>query len=389
MDSPSSSTTGSPRQELTQDRFWNRAALDYFVQEEVTREMIVHLARKATEVIQCDPQATNHKRSLPTPPHSPEKETLDLPSVEEFILNLVKRSNVQVPTLMTSLVYLGRLKALLPPVAKGLRDTVHRIFLATLILAAKNLNDSSPKNKHWARYSHVPGYGSADDASRAAAQGSSKPYNELAFGFSRTEVNLMEQQLLFLLDYRLNIREDELLEHFEPFLAPIAQKLKRNEARRQQERLRNEHGNRYYNAANASEYAIDEMGQRVRTHSTASSERTRYESPVPELEPDDGSSASSYHSQASTPQSSIDNYFPGQDHDMDAYSSEPVIKIEMTGANPHAPDDGTLSSLHAMPKQYNYPQPTLGAPISAPAAKKESMSLMSRLRKQKLPGYGR
>jgi len=102
---------------------------------------------------------------------------------------------------MSSLVYLSRLRSRLPPVAKGMRCTVHRIFLAALILAAKNLNDSSPKNKHWARYTAVRGYEN--------------------FGFSITEVNLMEKQLLFLLDWDLRINPEDLYYHLEPFLAPI------------------------------------------------------------------------------------------------------------------------------------------------------------------------
>ena len=217
---------------LTMDDI-NKSALDHFVYQPVSREMIAYLAIAAQNVITCDaslmPQT--QKNLPPTPPRSPEARCVTpeddtLPTLEEFITQLVVSSNVQVPTLMSTLVYLTKLKSKLQPMARGLRCTTHRIFLACLILAAKYLNDSSPKNKHWANYTHID-------------------TDKYSFGFNRTEVNLMEKQLLFLLEWDLRINEQDLYRELDAFLEPLrvriaerhARKLRQREEKRRQQQM--------------------------------------------------------------------------------------------------------------------------------------------------------
>ncbi|ANB12695.1 Pcl1p [Sugiyamaella lignohabitans] len=181
----------------------DKQALDVFIRQPVNQSMINYLASTTLTVIKCDPPTPT---SMPiSPPPSPGSgSNVPLPTLNSFITTLVQKSNVQTPTLMTTLVYLARLRQKLPSMAKGMACTCHRIFLACLIMAAKNLNDSSPKNKYWAKYT-------------------------LGL-FNIAEVNLMEKQLLYLLDWDLRVRSSDLYTHFAPFLRPIKDNLKQKMA---------------------------------------------------------------------------------------------------------------------------------------------------------------
>lgn len=228
---------------------FNVAALEDFIYTPVRSHMIEYLACSAREVIRCDESMmppppssslsssqTGNSRLPITPPRTPPPVASGdkfLPSLEQFIHNLVRESNVQVPTLMATLVYLNRLKSRLQPEAKGLRCTAHRIFLAALILTAKYLNDSSPKNKHWTRYTRI---WDESKGSRYFYRAGRETERQPDFEFSNTEVNLMEKQLLQLLEWDLRISEDDLYRELNPFLDPFRRKI----AAKHEQRMRKE-----------------------------------------------------------------------------------------------------------------------------------------------------
>lgn len=164
-------------------------ALNVFVNSPVSQNMIHKLVVATLQVLPC----LENQQGKSTANAKP------LPSLMTFINKLVRYTNVYTGTLMATLVYLEKLKQKLPKNAQGLPCTRHRIFLSCLILASKFHNDCSPKNIHWANYTDGL--------------------------FTSKDVNLMERQLLYLLNWNLRISNEEMIEQVGSFLAPIKEDL--------------------------------------------------------------------------------------------------------------------------------------------------------------------
>lgn len=259
----------------------DKAALDVFIRSPVTPSMINYLASTTLTVIKCDSPPSNE--AYPSPPASPTSVSTaepTLPSLNAFITGLVTNSSVQTPTLMTSLIYLSRLRQRLPPMAKGMSCTCHRVFLACLIMAAKNLNDCSPKNKYWARYT----------------QGL----------FSIQEVNLMEKQLLYLLDWDLRVSEDDLIQHFQPFLSPIKSQLQREDLYYQQTQ---QHRQKLINQKQSLPVLRPPYNNNNNNNNSQKHTSPNYYYPSPPISPD-----RNYHYQQN-------NNVPGLSHTPSPYSS--------------------------------------------------------------------
>ncbi|KAJ1973415.1 PHO85 cyclin-1 [Dimargaris verticillata] len=162
----------------------------------VTPEVIAVIAQKACTVLPYQQSAALRPSLASVSPGSASGmdtaalTSVPVPPMHEFITKLASSSRVNLGTLIATTVYLDRLKQNMPTHATALECTNHRIFLASLILAGKYLNDASPKNKYWARFSQR---------------------------FSLPEVNLMEQQLMQLLNFQFEITEAQLLDQLRYF----------------------------------------------------------------------------------------------------------------------------------------------------------------------------
>ncbi|ORX91448.1 hypothetical protein K493DRAFT_152364, partial [Basidiobolus meristosporus CBS 931.73] len=101
-----------------------------------------------------------------------------LPKLSEFIDSVVRRTNTSWSSILIALTYLIRLKQKHPG-CKGTYGSGHRLLLASIMVATKYLNDDAYYNKTWA----------------SVCNGI----------FTIQEINKMEMELLFFLDFKLYV----------------------------------------------------------------------------------------------------------------------------------------------------------------------------------------
>ncbi|KAI9136350.1 hypothetical protein BKA69DRAFT_1129176 [Paraphysoderma sedebokerense] len=107
--------------------------------------------------------------------------SLNLPSIGEFIHNLVMSTRIPVTCLSLSLCYLRRLKVRHPSLS-GVYGSHHRLILAAIMVASKYLYDDTYDNRTWAEVSNA---------------------------FTLHQVNVMEIEFLSFLDYNLYVSATE------------------------------------------------------------------------------------------------------------------------------------------------------------------------------------
>ncbi|KAI7878787.1 hypothetical protein K492DRAFT_164529 [Lichtheimia hyalospora FSU 10163] len=92
--------------------------------------LLLHTVSKLKKLIRCSKERTSYQHLL-------------LPSLSTFVKHMSIQCRLSSTVLVIALIYLARLEQNLPTVACGEYDTPYKIFLASILLASKYIDDSS------------------------------------------------------------------------------------------------------------------------------------------------------------------------------------------------------------------------------------------------------
>jgi len=189
--SSSSSSSSSPRNvhpASQVDPATHSQALVDLLELDISREVIEYVVDSVVETVDF---AMGRK---PAPPSSRGKVARRPEHTKfiTFVTNVLTRAEVTTPTLLAALVYIDRAK---PHLHIGLEQwALERVFLGSIIVASKYLNDSTLKNVHWALCTGV---------------------------FGKRDVGRIEREYLEVLNFELGISEADLLSHHQGLLDAI------------------------------------------------------------------------------------------------------------------------------------------------------------------------
>ncbi|KAH6699529.1 hypothetical protein EV126DRAFT_424107 [Verticillium dahliae] len=171
--------------------------LVWFQSEGVDEDIIAHVAALASTVTYSD--TTGPDATVAACAEDP-----DLPSLTDFITELVERLQLTPLELMASRVYLGLFIDKLSEFGikrRGRRCTNHLVILSCLMVANKCQRDHAFDNQVWTTVSQI-------------YEG-----DRQILGFQKHEVNMGEKNLLALLDWKVDIEPVRLTEEVQFYLA--------------------------------------------------------------------------------------------------------------------------------------------------------------------------
>ncbi|KAG2221504.1 hypothetical protein INT45_008829 [Circinella minor] len=146
-------------------------------------QLLAQISTNVAVIVKCPQEAGSlaHKR---------------LPSLPNFIHQVYTKSRMTPTLLVVALIYLERLQKKLPNGSQGEYDTPYKLFLASVVLASKFLEDSYPVAR--------------------------SIYRVVAPVYSMAEISVMERSFLGVIKYDLFVKLDQVCRFVQDHGEPVS-----------------------------------------------------------------------------------------------------------------------------------------------------------------------